>query len=255
MERVGRRALLDQLGVTTLDGFECDDLEPALGAAGALLEYVREQKQSTLGHLRQVRRLRVDDGLLLDETTLRSLELLEPMPGGHRDSTLIAALDATVTAAGGRHLRATLRRPFTDRRRIERRLDAVEALLESARRERLRTSLKATADLERILARLHCGRTVPRDLGGLRATLRQLPALERLGSEVAAGLASIASAELEPLRTLEAALDDSLSATLTEGGIFRAAWNGELAETRGLARDAKSWIAKLQETERARTES
>lgn len=284
----GRRALCDHLAVATLDGYECEELGPALGAAGGLLEYVREQKQSSLGHLRQVRRLRVDDGLLLDETTLRSLELLEPMPGGNRESTLVSALDATVTAAGGRHLRASLRRPFTDRARIERRLDVVEALLDSARRERLRTCLKATADLERILARLHCGRSLPRDLGGLRSTLRQIPRLCELETELVAHvehmrtapdpssapagggtiqdrapadqatahpeLAPIDAGGLAPLaEMLERALADELPAGLAEGGVFRAEWNADLAELRSLARDAKGWIARLQETERART--
>lgn len=274
----GRRALCEHLAVATLDGYECEELGPALGAAGGLLEYVREQKQSALGHLRQLRRLRIDDGLLLDETTLRSLELLEPMPGGSRDSTLVSTLDATVTSAGGRHLRACLRRPLTDRSRIEQRLDVVEGLLDSAPRERLRTCLKATADLERILARLHCGRAQPRDLGGLRSTLRQLPRLLELETDLTARIElrpvpplpastgmigeserhserePIDSIALAPLaQMLDHALSDDLPITLAEGGVFRAEWNEDLAELRSLARDAKGWIAHLQETERART--
>jgi DNA mismatch repair protein MutS len=251
-----RRALLDHLGVATLDAFECEDLGPALGAAGALLEYAREQKQADLGHLRRLRRIRPADGLILDESTLRSLEILEPMPGATRESTLLHVLDETATAGGARRLRAALRRPFADPEAIVQRQEAVASLLESSIRSRLAGHLKATSDLERILARLHCRRAAPRDLAALRQTLRAAPKIE----EIAGGLSGRGSIRaLRPVlceglaEELERALRDDPPAALTDGGVFRDEWDAALAEHRSLARGAKSWIARLQEEERQRT--
>ncbi len=252
-----RQLLLDQFRVSTLDGFECDELGPGLSAAGALLHYAREQKQSDLGHIGRMQRLRPRDGLVLDEATLRSLEVLEPMPGADSSSTLVSVLDRTLTAGGGRRLRRILRRPSVDPIEIQRRQEGVERLLSSALRDSLRDALRRTADVERILARLHCGRTLPRDLGALRSTLAVLPQVEEKLREIdptAAIWPRLATQGSEKLRDqLGRALVDELPATLADGGIFRPEWDAELAEARSLASDGKKWIAELQEKERQAT--
>ncbi len=300
----GRSALLERFHLASLDAFEAEDLGPALGAAGALLEYAEEQKQSDLGHLRPPRRLRPGEGLILDDSTLRSLEILEPLPGGDASSTLLHCLDFTLTAAGSRLLRSALRRPLADVESIRRRQDRIEILLDGRLRASLRALLKETADVERILAKLHCGRAQPRDLAGLRQTLRTAPKIGSLLSgspetatvvvsgpgfvpgagqtDVAPGPGFVSGAgkpvvapgpgllpgagpppaalpapPVEELRALsermEAALVDAPPALLADGGVFRDAFDPELAEMRSLSRDAKSWIARLQEEERTRT--
>lgn len=252
----GRRLLCEQFAVQSLDAFEAEDLGPALGAAGALIEYARKQKQSELKHLRPPRLLRPEEGLILDEATLRSLEILEPMPGGDATSTLFAVLDRTLTPGGARRLRRELRRPPARAPEIRQRQDAVAAFLDGRLRAELRLALKGTGDVERILGRLHCGRVQPRDLSALRSTLRALPELTRLAASVPEGttLPPLDLLELPTLRArLDAALADQPPALLSDGGVFREGWNPRLDELRGMARDAKSWVARLQEDERAST--
>jgi DNA mismatch repair protein MutS len=251
----GRKALLEQFGVQSLDAFEAENLGPALGAAGALLDYARRQKQSELKHLRPPRLLRPDEGLVLDEATLRSLEVLEPMPGGDTSSTLFAVLDRTLTPGGTRRLRRELRRPPSRAAEITARQDAVAALLDGRLRAGVRQALKGTSDLERILGRLHCGRLAPRDLAALRSTLRAVPELARLAAAVPAGtLPAFETLALPALRTrLDAALADQPPALLSDGGVFREGWDPRLDELRGMSRDAKGWVARLQEEERAST--
>ena len=285
----GRRVLEEHLGVATLDGFECGDLGPGLAAGGALLEYVRGQKQSELGHWNRVRRLRPGDGLVLDESTLRSLEILDPMPGATREATLVHVIDRTRTSVGARRLRQELRRPPSDREEILRRQDGIESLRPEATRARLREALQHTADVERILARLHCQRVSPRDLGALRETLLRVPELEAIVQELDpagtvlpwiegesaewdefSGTGGITSSDLPPDAPapgpvsdaaritrlgegLHAALSDELPVSLADGGVFRDSWDETLAESRSLARDAKGWIARLQQKEREAT--
>jgi DNA mismatch repair protein MutS len=252
----GRRLLLEQFAVHSLDAFEAEELGPALGAAGALLEYARKQKQSELKHLLPPQLLRPDEGLILDDATLRSLEILEPMPGGDAASTLFAVLDRTLTPGGTRRLRRELRRPPARAPEIRTRQEAVGALLDGRLRAGFRLALKGVADLERILGRLHCGRAQPRDFSALRTTLRAVPELGRLATAAPAGtpLPSFGALELPALRDrLNAALDDQPPALLSDGGVFREGWDPRLDELRGMARDAKSWVARLQEEERAST--
>lgn len=250
------RLLLEHFRVVSLEPFECDDLGPGVAAAGALYEYAREQKQSAFGHLRPPARIRVESHLALDEATFRSLEILESMPGAPRGATLLGVLDHTVTAAGGRRLRAALRRPLVDLSAIEGRQSAVEALRHDAFRAPLRSLLASTGDAERILARLHCDRATPRDLGALRTTFAAAPELTRLvlrhAGESALPTPDLAS--ITPLhQLLHMALVDQPPTSLAEGGVFRDDWDPELNELLSLARDAKGWIARLQEDERART--
>jgi len=252
----GRKLLLERFRVATLDGFEVEELAPALSAAGALLDYSAEQKQSELGHLRPPRRLRPDDGLILDESTLRSLEILDPLPGGAPDGTLLRTIDRTLTAPGARRLRAGLQRPSCRVDEIEARLDAVESLLDESLRPGLREELKGAADLERILGRLHLKRAVPRDLGALRDTLGKLPRIAALLDQCAGfhPAASLRKESLELLHDrLRTALAEQLPAALSDGGVFLDSWDQELAELRSLSRNAKSHIAALQDRERAAT--
>src|SRR5207247_655256 len=81
------------------------------------------------------------------------------------------------------------------------------------------------------------------------------------GRAVAAGLespllaaAATDLADLEPLRgLLAAALADEPPLTLHDGGIIRETWNAALAAIVDDARQARDWIAGLEERERART--
>lgn len=255
----GRQLLEEQYRVATLEPFEADRLGPALGAAGALLHYAREQKQSDLGHLRPPRRLRPDEGLILDEATLRSLEILEPMPGGSTASTLLAVVDRTVTAAGARLLRAELRRPPAGLAEISRRQSAVAIWQDGRARAELRDLLRSTADIERILGRLHCARATPRDLASLRESLAVTPRIAshlEACARLAGGDALPALEGLHPTGLadrLARALDDAPPALVSDGGIFREGWDPGLDEVRRLARDARGWIAELQERERRAT--
>jgi DNA mismatch repair protein MutS len=254
----GRREILEHLGVESLAGFDCEDLGPALGAAGALLDYLREVRGGGLDHLVRVQRFGVADYMVLDATTRRNLELTAPLSGDAAATTLLGALNRTVTAPGARRLRAWMERPLLDRGAIVARLDAVEELtLRPAETVALRECLSGLRDVERLLGRAASGKATPRDLRSLGEAASVSPVLrERLGVLDAAlwrGLAESAP-DLGGLGTrICDALVEAPPVTAAEGGLFRAGWNGELDAIRDRARGGKAWIAQLQARERAAT--
>jgi DNA mismatch repair protein MutS len=138
-----RRVLLDQLQAGTLDGFGLDQHPAAVAAAGALIHYLRDTQKVDLAHVRAIAYRQRADGLLIDPTTLKHLEILEGADGG-RDGSLLNELDRTVTSMGSRLLRAWLLRPLVALEPIRDRLDAVEELAyRSTERGKLREAIKS----------------------------------------------------------------------------------------------------------------
>lgn len=257
------RALTEHFDVSDLGGFGLDGLQAAIGAAGAVLAYLDETQKTALPHLRPPRRHRTDQHLVLDRVTLRCLEVVANQRDGSRTGTLLSVLDRTRTSMGARLLRRRLTEPLQDVDAIRRRQDAVEALVRDREaRAELADLLDGIRDLERLGGRVATRRATPRDLVALGRSLAPVPELVgRLRSIEHGGLESdeleaIATA-LDPLPELRGAIEDTLRedppTSCREGGLIRAGRDPELDELRGLAKDAKSYLAQLQARESERT--
>jgi len=257
---VPRRAATDlcaHFKVESLAPFGVADLTVGLGAAAATLAYLRATQGGALSHLTRLQRLTAADTLLLDETAVVTLELLESSSGSIRDS-LFGVLDETVTPMGARLLRHWLLRPLLDPVAIAARQSAVGAMVEApAERARLRVLLRGIGDLERLTSRATLGQAHARDLVGLRLCLAPLAEIRGVASAFPAGPIKDALAELVPLDDLRAllaaALEDEPPLGLHDGGLIRESWHEGLAAIVSDAREARAWIAGLEERERART--
>lgn len=254
----GEETIRRHFGIVSLDGLGLGSPGPGLGAAGALLRYLKEVRNADLKHITGIRRLESATTMYLDDATRRNLEIFKPAFPDGPDTSLLHVLDRTATAAGARRLRAWLEQPLLDPAAIEARLSAVADLIENAApRDRLADLLKQAHDLERLLGRAACGKAGPRDLKALGETALLTPALREAAALLGAPRLRALAAEIRDLallgRRLEAALVEDPPALATEGGIFREGFNAELDELRSGSLSGKQWIAALQERERART--
>jgi len=272
--------------VASLDGFGLKDRGAAIGAAGAALHYLAQHLRRDVKNLTRLSFYRRSDFLALDYTTLRHLEILEPLHhDAPRQASLYGALNKTVTPMGARRLRDWLSQPLSAVEPIGRRQEAVQAFIEnSSCLDQFRTQLAAVRDLERTIGRLSAGSGNARDLAALRHALEQLPAVKQ--ALAAAGQASRLSPIVEnQLPKLEEAENKEADATpvllielesqiseapdlvelisraiveepplaVKEGGMIRDGFSPELDELRTAQRGGKDWIAKLQADEIART--
>jgi len=255
-----RRAAADlcaHFRVDSLHAFGVGDLTAGLGAASAALAYLRATQGDALGHLTRLQRLTAADAMALDETAVVTLELLVSSAGSVRES-LFGVLDATVTPMGARLLRQWLLRPLLDPSAIAARQDAVGALVEApAERAKLSALLRRIGDLERLTSRATLGQAHARDLVGLRGCLAPLQDIRTLAAsiDVPAIAEAVADlAQLDDLHTLlVSALEDEPPLALHDGGLIRESWHAELGAIVHDAREARAWIAGLEERERART--
>jgi DNA mismatch repair protein MutS len=176
-------------------------------------------------------------------------------------TTLIAALDATVTGMAARLLRSWILRPLIDRDAIEARLGAVAHLLQqTVVRGEIRKELRGIVDLERLTSRITLGLATPRELLALRKSLTQVPVLKNFVMPPPAGGSDLLRRihdeidELADVRELlEAAIADEPPALATDPGIIRSGFHAELDELRNLSQHSKQIIASMEERERKRT--
>lgn len=253
-----RRTLLEHFQVKSLDGFGCDDLGPALCAAGAAMSYLQETQKIALGHIRRIQRSRPEDRVVLDRATQLSLELTRTLRDGRKHGTLLWVLDRTLTPMGGRMLKELIISPLRDREAILARLDAVEECVqEPSLRRDIRGRLEQVYDIERLTTRVATGRANARDLLALCRSLESLPALKaRLAEARCEKLRSLAE-RADPVEEARVLIAESIApdppVTLKEGDLIRDGYSAELDELRAIRRDGKSWIARFQarESERA----
>jgi DNA mismatch repair protein MutS len=252
-------ALAKHFQVATLDGFGFGDEDsPAIRAAGAVLDYLRETQKTSLDHIDRLTPYRAGERLEIDEATRRSLEITRTIRTGAREGSLLSVIDRTVTPMGSRLLAEWVANPLANLAAIEARQDAVEELVGNvALRDGLREHLKGVYDLERLLGRVATGRASPRDLSFVGRTLASLPKLKARLTERKSLLLNELEGRLdlcpEIRSTLEAALVEDCPLQARDGGLIQAGFNADLDRLRDLAAGGKQWIARYQAEEIQRT--
>jgi DNA mismatch repair protein MutS len=257
---MAREDLQRQFGVRSLDGFgveASDDI--AVGAAGALLRYVRELQPGGVPHLRPPVIERSGGTMPLDEMTRRNLELTESLRGGAgQEGTLISVLDRTLTPMGARLLRQWVLAPLTQVDRIEARLDAVAAFASDAMtRATMRAALDGVRDVERLAAKVAASRITPRELRALGDSIARLPDVETAACRITGDALQAILAGWDACKELGDDIIDLLverpPIALGEDPTVRAGFDGDLDELRSLRDGGKDGIARIQSEERART--
>ncbi len=256
------RTLRDHFKLLSLDGCGLANRPAAVGAAGAILHYLRDTQRAALDHLDRPAYYDRADSMILDAVTVRNLELIEPLfaadAGAPQQTTVLAVIDQSLTGMGGRLLRQRLLRPSMNRDEIEQRLDAVgEMLQQTILRAEVRKQLGGILDLERLLAKVTLGSAGPRDLLALGRSLEKIPALKRCFDTQQAARLRLLHERLDELpdvaNLILEAIADEPPLNLTDGGTIRAGFHAELDELRDLSLNGRQYIAQIEARERQRT--
>ncbi len=267
-ERAGMR-LSAILGVADLSGFGVDEAPDAVGAAGALLEYVARTQGQAPTHLQGLRVHHGDDFLVVDPVARRNLEITETLRG-EASPCLLSVLDHCATSAGARLLRRWLQQPLRSQQAAADRHRRVSVLQsgggtlqialpgdEARRRPGLREALARTVDFERIAARIALRSVRPRELAALRdatPAVRALADALRTLDETLFGATVQALALPEQVDVLLAgALAEEPAALVRDGGVFRAGFDDALDELRAIDEGCDGFLAALEQRERERT--
>ncbi|OYW76233.1 MAG: DNA mismatch repair protein MutS [Verrucomicrobia bacterium 12-59-8] len=264
-----QHSLTQHFKVQSLDGFGCQGLSAAIGAAGCILQYLQFQLRRSVDHIQRLRYAQISDVVLIDAASQSHLELVTARGGNAH--TLLSALDRTCTPMGARKLRHWVLHPLRDLEALTQRQDMIAALLEESMLfSQIRTLLKEVRDLERTSSRLSQGSGNGRDLlmlasslevvPALRAALEQLMVAGEQGDAVAEGGIKMIPLLLERLHDLtgisqeiQRSIADEPPMQIREGGVFREGYLPALDELRAATTLGRQWIADLQNREIERT--
>ncbi|SMC22252.1 DNA mismatch repair protein MutS [Andreprevotia lacus DSM 23236] len=252
--QTAERNLSRHFATHDLAGFGITEPMLAVGAAGALLEYIRLTQGGALPSLSGLRVEHATQYIELDAATRRNLELTETIRG-EPSPTLFSLLDNCATGMGSRLLRHWLHHPLRSHARILERQQAISALLDSGAHADLHAILDGVADVERIASRVALLSARPRDLSSLRDSLAQLPALVAALPEAPffTGLAQALQPDLAISALLSAAILPEPAVLLREGGVIADGYSAELDELRGIQNDCGTYLAQMEARERERT--
>jgi len=247
--------LTSHFKTTSLKGFGAEQCTLGVTAAGAIFAYlVEDTHHALLQHITKLQVLPSDEYLMMDQFTLRNLEIVHP--SHHGGKALLHIVDKTSTPMGGRLLRRRLILPLKNTADINRRLDLVEYLNED---ENLRYDilqlLKSISDLDRLLGKLASDKICPKEIGYLRQSLQHIEEIQTLLHPHEKMLAW-----LEPLQSfqelntyLAERLNEELPVQLAKGNVIRAGISEELDRLRALQTKGKDFLDEMCNREIERT--
>ncbi|RID96691.1 DNA mismatch repair protein MutS [Streptococcus constellatus] len=250
--------LLSQVGTAFEDvqllGDELSRLEHQV--AGKLLEYVHQTQLRELSHLKRVHHYEIKDFLQMDYATMTSLDLTENARTGKKHGSLYWLMDETKTAMGTRLLRRWIQQPLIDKERILKRQDVVQVFLDYFfERSDLADSLKGVYDIERLASRVSFGKTNPKDLLQLAATLSNVPQIKGILQGIDHPILGQLIENLDDIPELANLIQSAISPdalnVITEGNIIQTGFDETLDKYRVVMRDGTSWIADIEAKERA----
>jgi DNA mismatch repair protein MutS len=254
-----RQRLLKHFGTATLEGFGISDSEDGLICpAGAVIEYLNETQKTTIGHIRNLKKISRRNYLQIDPSSLQSLEILRTIRTESTKGSLLDCLDETITGMGGRMFRNWLCMPLCDLAAVGQRQDAIEEIKDTDDKlADLRKLLSNISDTERIAARISTFRASPRDLVALTATLRQIPLLkdilEKFAAELLTNLTGQCDSMDELADLLESAIKQDPPSHLRDGGVIKTGFSAELDRLRSISTDGRSWLRNYQRQQSEQT--
>jgi len=249
-----RKTLFSHFNAKTLKPFGLENLPLATSAAGALIAYLQTTQE---GFSEQLTRLTTYDSqafMMLDNRTLRNLEIFQTSSG----KSLLSIIDRTKTAMGGRLLRKWLRQPLLESAEIFRRQEHVSWFKENAEeRKSLRQTLSDVKDLERISSRAKANCLSAFELIAFGRSLELIPNIKKILQKDSVRFGQLLAhlpecAEISDL--IRAGISDELPSRYSEQvGIIREGFSDELDKLRETLRDGKSFLADMEKRERERT--
>ena len=252
------KAIKKQFGNTFLMDMEVEEKKYLSMAIGAQIQYLLETQKQNLSNFTNINVYTIGNTMALDKSTIKNLELTETLFDRKKQGSLLGVLDKTHTAMGARKIKKWLREPLNNIDDINKRLDAVEYLVDEYMvRNNIKESLKNIYDFERLAGKITYGSANGKDLIALKSSLFALPDIKYDIEGTKIPLMDQLYDQLDDLADIYKMVDDAIvedpGFSVKEGNLIKEGYSEELDQLKYSIKDAKEWILSLETIERQRT--
>jgi len=236
--------LTSHFKTSSLKGFGIEDQKLGITAAGAIFAYlVEDTHHALLQHITKIQNIPQDDYLMMDNFTLRNLEIV--YSSNYQGKSLLDIIDKTKTPMGGRLLRRRLILPLKNISDINRRLSLIEFLnKEDHLKYEIEELLKGISDLDRLVGKLAAEKISPKELGYLRQSIiniQEIKAKLHNFPDVLAWIDPFNNME-DLIRYLQMHLNEDLPVNINKGNVIKAGISEELDHLRGLQSKGRGFL-------------
>jgi len=243
-----------------LKGFGIEKYKAGIISAGILIDYLIDTQKTPLNHINKIFYKDNSDYMLLDENTIRSLELISTIRDDS-SATLLSILDECKTSMGKRKLFNWLINPLKKVSDIEKRIEAVDEFFnESINLEKIINLLDRVYDIERILGKIGTQSVNAKDLIALKDSLNQISKIiTQLKSFKSKSISNIyktlsnSKDTKKVIKLIKKSIIDDPPVTIMEGGIIKDNYDDKLDKLRKALKGGKDWLKKLQKQEIEKT--
>lgn len=237
---------------------EKEELCSVYNAMGALILYLEDMNKAAPVPIRHFSFSKEGQHLEMDITAKKSLELCVGAHSGDKKGTLLSVIDKTKTPMGSRLIRNYLERPLVNPNLINKRLDAVEELVNAPiGRDTVRDILSKISDIERLSSRIAYRSASPRELKALELTLRRLPALKKEITAYSSSYITELCKDIDTMDDIASLIFDSIveepPALTKEGKMIKDGYDRNVDYLRSAEKDGNNWISALEANERELT--
>lgn len=247
--------LTSHFKTNSLKGFGVENLPLAITAAGAIFAYlVEDTHHNLLSHITKLQIIPQEDYLMMDNFTLRNLEIV--YPSNPQGKSLLDIIDKTSTPMGGRLLRRRIILPLKSVDEISRRLSLIDFLNENDHlKYEIGQLLKSISDLDRLMGKLAAEKISPKEFGYLRQSLiniHKIKALLHPHVDVLTWLEPLFDLE-ELIKYLQNHLNEELPVSIAKGNVIKDSVSEELDRLRGLQSKGRGFLDEMCQREIERT--
>ena len=223
-----------------------------------LLNYLSNVSKSKLNHIVKIAEINLEKKMILDENSMKNLEILKGLNSNRKSGSLLEVLDYTKTSMGQRLLRRWIEEPLLNISEIKRRQDYVEEFkADFIFLDDVRSILASIIDIERQMVKISDDEINPSEFNALKESLKSIMELKSYLEDSSFKNLQEISYRIDPLYNIIEEIDSMIiedaPVKTVDVKFIKDGYSEELDELFKLSKDGKKFLIDLEAKEKEKT--
>lgn len=223
-----------------------------------LLNYLSNVSKSKLNHIVKIAEINLEQKMILDENSMKNLEILKGLNSNRKSGSLLEVLDYTKTSMGQRLLKRWIEEPLLNISEIKRRQDYVEEFkADFIFLDDVRSILASIIDIERQMVKISDDEINPSEFNALKESLKSIMELKSYLEDSSFKNLQEISYRIDPLYNIIEEIDSMIiedaPVKTVDVKFIKDGYSEELDELFKLSKDGKKFLIDLEAKEKEKT--